>query len=80
MIAYLRDLLGIQTDVQKAAAGRRSAISELAAGKDPDDLLDQVGSGLMFDGPNPFDNEAREAILECGELFAYTRKGKSHAS
>jgi hypothetical protein len=60
MIAYLRDLLGIQTDMQKAAAG-----------KDPDDLLDQVGSGLTFDGPNPFDNEAREAIIECGELFAY---------
>jgi hypothetical protein len=74
MIAYLRDLLGIQTDMQKAAAGRRWAISELAAGKDPDDLLDQVGSGLTFDGPNPFDNEARGAIIECGELFAYARR------
>jgi hypothetical protein len=74
MIAYPRDLLGIQTDMQRAAADRRWAISELAAGKDPDDLLDQVGSGLMFDGPNPFDNEAREAILEFGDLFAFARR------
>lgn len=36
--------------------------------------LDQVGSGLTFDGPNPFDNEAPGAIIECGELFAYARR------
>lgn len=62
LIHAARTLLGIQTKDEWREAGRRWATSELDKGENPDDLLDAVACGLSFDGPNAFDEGAREVL------------------